>query len=469
MKNLGRGVLIAAPMLAIAVGAFVLLRQLGEGLSPAPALEPVATRLPKAGSDTLLHVLLALVVVIAAARALGALFRWLKQPPVVGEVLAGIMLGPSLLGHLAPGVSAYILPPPVAPYLGVIAQVGVILYMFLVGLHLDTGLLRERSHTALAVSNVSIVVPFVLGAGLSLWLYPRHAQPGIGFTPFALFIGVAMSVTAFPVLARILTDRKMQHSRLGALALACAAVDDVSAWCLLAFVVGVVESEPGRVLVTIGLTAAYLVFVLFVLRPAARRFVQWHAAQGQTSATTVAIVTGALLLSALATEAIGIHAIFGAFLIGAVVPHDSALAKDLQAKLEDLVVVMLLPAFFAFTGLRTQIGLVHGAEQWLAVGLVLACAFLGKLGGTLAAARVTGVGWRDAFALGTLMNTRGLMELIVLNVGLDLGVLGPTLFAIMVLMAVTTTVATGPLLSAIHADAAATPAAQGTSSSATSG
>jgi Kef-type K+ transport system membrane component KefB len=397
----------------------------------------------------LLHVLLALVVVIAVSRALGSVFRWLRQPPVVGEVIAGILLGPSLLGRIAPEVSGYVLPPAVAPYLGVIAQVGVILYMFLVGLHLDLKVARERGHTAIAVSTASIVVPFVGGAALSLWLYPRLGQAGIGFTPFALFIGVAMSVTAFPVLARILTDRQMHKGRLGSLALACAAVGDVSAWCLLAFLVGVVKSRADRALLTVALTAAYLVVVFVVVRPLAKRLVAWHEKQGRTTATTIAIVTGALLLSALATEAIGIHAIFGAFLVGAVVPHESSLAKDLQSKLEDVVVVMLLPAFFAFTGLRTQIGLVQGGEQWLAVGLVLACAFIGKMGGTLAAARATGQGWRDSLVLGALMNTRGLIELIVLNVGLDLGVLGPTLFAIMVLMAVATTVATGPLLNLI--------------------
>ncbi|MFT3842306.1 MAG: cation:proton antiporter [Myxococcaceae bacterium] len=449
MKPAARALATVVPLLVLAVAGFMLIRQLSAGLE-APAVPDAAPHGPQsAGSDTLLHVLLALVVVIAVSRALGAVFRWLKQPPVVGEVIAGIMLGPSLLGRVAPSVSAHVLPPAVAPYLGVIAQVGVLLYMFLVGLHLDLKVVRERGHTALAVSNASIVVPFIGGAGLSLWLYPRMGQSGISFTAFALFIGVAMSVTAFPVLARILTDRQMHKTRLGSLALACAAVDDVSAWCLLAFLVGVVKASADRALVTIGLTAVYLCAVFFVLRPLAKRFVAWHEKQGKTSATAIAIVTGALLLSALATEAIGIHAIFGAFLVGAVVPHDSALAKDLQAKLEDVVVVMLLPAFFAFTGLRTQVGLVHGAEHWLALGLVLLCAFVGKMGGTLVAARATGQGWRDSLALGALMNTRGLMELIVLNVGLDLGVLGPTLFAIMVLMAVLTTVATGPLLNLI--------------------
>jgi Kef-type K+ transport system membrane component KefB len=443
MKRL---LVMLGPLLALAVGGFLLIGRLSSGLV-APSVSEAAPNVPQAaGSDTLLHVLLALVVVIIVSRALGTVFRWLKQPPVVGEVIAGIMLGPSLLGRVAPQVSGYVLPPAVAPYLGVIAQVGVLLYMFLVGLHLDLKVVRERGHVALAVSNASIVVPFIGGAALSLWLYPRMGQPGISFDAFALFIGVAMSVTAFPVLARILTDRQMHKTRLGSLALVCAAIGDVSAWCLLAFLVGVVKATADRALLTVGLTAVYLCGVFFVLRPLARRFVAWHERQGKTSATTIAVVTGALLLSALATEAIGIHAIFGAFLVGAVVPHDSALAKDLQSKLEDVVVVMLLPAFFAFTGLRTQIGLVQGGEQWLALGLVLLCASAGKIGGTMVAARASGQSLHDSFALGALMNTRGLMELIVLNVGLDLGVLGPTLFAIMVLMAVLTTVATGPLL-----------------------
>ena len=435
-------------MLVGAVGVFWLIRDYGAGLTAPDPAGPsnFGVKPPKAAADALLHVLVALIVVIVAARLLGAVFRRLQQPAVIGEVVAGIMLGPSLLGRIAPEVSAYVLPPTVAPFLGVLSQVGVILYMFLVGLELNTTLLKTRTHASIAVSHASIVTPFLLGAALALYLYPRLSSSDVPFTVFALFMGVSMSVTAFPVLARILTDRKMQRSRMGTIALACAAVDDVTAWCLLAFVVSIAKAEPGRVLITVGLTGAYMVIMLVAVRPAVTWFVRWHDKRDEMHQSTMAIVFVGLLLSALATELIGIHALFGAFLLGAMVPQDSALARDVMAKLEDIVVVLLLPAFFAFTGMRTQIGLVSGWDQWLLCGAIILCASIGKFGGSTVAARLTGLGWRQASALGVLMNTRGLMALIVLNVGLDLGVLSPTLFAMLVIMALVTTFATTPLV-----------------------
>ena len=443
-----RTVLAYAAMVGGAVAVFLWIRSYGLGLSApeAAGASNFGVKTPKAASDTLLHVLIALVVVIVAARALGAVFKKLHQPAVIGEVVAGIMLGPSLLGRVSPELSAQLLPPTVAPFLGVLAQVGVILYMFLVGLELNTALLRTRTHASIAVSHASIVTPFLLGALLAIYLYPRLSSSDVPFTVFALFMGVSMSVTAFPVLARILTDRKMQRSRMGAIALACAAVDDVTAWCLLAFVVSITKAQPGHVFITVGLTAAYLLVMLIVVRPGVAWFVRWHDRRGELRQSTMAIVFVGLLLSALTTELIGIHALFGAFLLGAMVPQDSALARDVMQKLEDIVVVLLLPAFFAFTGMRTQIGLVSGLDQWLVCGLILLCASVGKFGGSAIAARLTGLGWRQSAALGVLMNTRGLMELIVLNVGLDLGVLSPTLFAMLVIMALVTTFATTPVL-----------------------
>ncbi len=331
-----------------------------------------------------------------------------------------------------------------------IAQVGVILYMFLVGLELDTGLLRHRAHASVAVSHASIIAPFLLGSALALWLHPSFAPAGVPFTVFALFMGVSLSVTAFPVLARILTDRGMQGTRMGSIALACAAVDDVTAWCLLAFLVSVVQAEPGRVLVTVGLTAAFIVAMLVLVRPAVRHLALLRDSQRALSQITFTVVCVGLLLSALATESIGIHALFGAFLLGALVPHDSALARDVRTRVEDLVLVLLLPAFFAFTGIRTQIGLVHGGGDWLLCAVIIGVASLGKFGGSAVAARLTGLGWRQAASLGILMNTRGLMELIVLNLGLDLGVLSPKLFAMLVLMALVTTFATTPILHALR-------------------
>ena len=401
-----------------------------------------------AGSHTnvLLHVLLAMVVIIAASRVLGAVFKYLQQPPVIGEVIAGIMLGPSLLGALAPGVSEYLLPKTVAPLLGIIAQVGVVLFMFLIGLELDTSLLRKKTHATVAISHASIIAPFLLGSTAALWLYPKLSSRDVPFSVFALFMGVSMSVTAFPVLARILTDRGMSKSRLGVIAISCAAVDDVTAWCLLAFVVSVAQARLDGALLTIALTFAYLALMLLVVRPLLARLVRRQEILRNVSQGTTALLLVGLLLSALVTEYIGIHALFGAFLLGAIIPHESLLAKSITHKLEDLVVVLFLPAFFAFTGMRTQIGLISGLDQWLVCGVIIVLACLGKFGGSAIAARLTGLDWRDSASIGVLMNTRGLMELIVLNIGLDLKVLSPTLFAMMVIMALVTTFATTPVL-----------------------
>jgi Kef-type K+ transport system membrane component KefB len=282
-----------------------------------------------------------------------------------------------------------------------------------------------------------------------LYLYPRLSHSGVPFTSFALFMGVAMSITAFPVLARILTDRGIQKTQLGVVALGCAATDDVTAWCLLAFVVGVAQAKIGGAFAVLGLTLAYIAVMFLVVRPAATRFFARYTAEDDLTPNLVALVFAALLISALITEYIGIHAVFGAFLLGAIIPHDSPVARALTGKLEDLVTILLLPAFFAFTGMRTEIGLVSGYEQWLVCGLIILVATAGKFGGTLVAGRLTGLAWRDATALGLLMNTRGLMELIVLNIGLDLNVISPTLFAMMVVMALVTTMAASPLLALV--------------------
>jgi Kef-type K+ transport systems, membrane components len=452
MKN-SRVILFYAASFAAAVGIFLLIRFAGLRISPLLTAQPqsIPATSPRAETPAvLLHVLLALVVIVIAARTLGAVFRWFRQPQVMGEVVAGLLLGPSFLGWLAPQLSSQLLPPGIAPFLAVIAQVGVILFMFLVGLELDTNLLRQRTRATVAISHTSMVVPFLLGAGLALWLYPRFAGGGTSFTAFALFMGVAMSVTAFPVLARILTDTKMQTSRMGVLALTCAAVDDVTAWCLLGLVVGVARAQPGHVLLTVAAAIAFILFVLLIARRGALWLVRRQTSQGTTTQPIFAIVCVSLLLSALLTERIGIHALFGAFLLGAIVPHDSHLARDIREKCEDLVVVLFLPVFFAFTGMRTQIGLLKEPADWLVCIVIVLIASLGKFGGGFFAARMTGSDRREAASLGILMNTRGLMELVVLNVGLDLGVLSPTLFAMFVLMAVVTTLATSPILQALR-------------------
>lgn len=434
-------------LLIAAVGAFLLIRSYGEGLTAPPAAEADAFSAATAKkADVLLHLLIALVAVVITGQVLARLFVYIGQPPVIGEVVGGILLGPSLLGT---EVSSWILPQSVAPMLGVVAQLGVILYMFLVGLELNAGLLKHRAHATVATSHASILIPFVLGAGLSLWLYPRLSSSDVPFTSFALFLGVAMSITAFPVLARILTDRRMSRTELGVIALSCAATDDVTAWCLLAFVVGVAKAQVGAALwVTIG-TIIYIGFMFLVIRPLLGRLVA-RARTGQSTRESDVLVFIALLLSAITTEAVGIHAIFGAFLLGAIIPHDSVIAQKFTRHLHHVVTILLLPAFFAFTGMRTRIDLVSGTNHWLICGLIILVATVGKFGGTLVAARLTGLRWRDATVLGTLMNTRGLMELIVLNIGLDMKVISPTLFAMMVLMAIATTMATSPVLKLLN-------------------
>ena len=434
-------------MIGGTIALFLLIRSVGATLTaPAPPAAAGPVGAAPASSDVLLHVLLALVVVILAARLCGALCKLIHQPPVIGEVISGILLGPSLLGRISPEAARFLLPPSAAPFLSIIAQVGVILFMFLVGLELDTAKLKHRTHATIAISHASILVPFLLGATLALWFYPKLSTSDVPFTVFALFLGVSLSVTAFPVLARILTDRGLQKTRMGIMALTCAAVDDVTAWCLLAFLVAVANAKAAGAAATFGLTALYLTLMLTVARPLIARAVRAQEIRKAVSQTATAVVVVGLLLSALATEVAGIHAIFGAFLLGAIIPHDSLLARDLTHKLEDLVVILFLPAYFAFTGMRTQIGLVHGVDQWLLCGVILAAASLGKFGGSFVAGRITGLGNREAASLGILMNTRGLMELIVLNLGLDLHILSPTLFAMLVLMAIITTLATTPIL-----------------------
>jgi Kef-type K+ transport system membrane component KefB len=438
-------------MIAAAGGAFGLVCLLGAGLSAPSAPAPVpGAPAPPAPPAHLADVLLALVVVIIAARAVGALFRRLGQPPVIGEVVAGIVLGPSLLGRAAPAVSAAVFPAAVLPMLGLLSQLGVILFMFLVGLQLDAARLRGRRHEVIAISHASIVVPFVLGAALALVLYPRVAVAGVPFPTFALFIGVALSITAFPVLARILRDRRIDRTPLGVLAISCAAVDDVTAWCLLALLVGIARQHPAAALLTAGLAVVYVLFMLAVVRPALSRLAERAQRADGTPRGAVALVLVGVVASALATEANGIHALFGAFFLGALIPRESRLAQDLAGRLEDVVLVLFLPAFFAVTGLRTEFGLVRGAEAWLLCLAVLAAACAGKIGGAFMAARWTGLPRREAAALGALMNTRGLMELIVLNVGLDLKLISPTLFAMMVFMALFTTLSTAPLLALLR-------------------
>lgn len=433
-------------MLAAGVGLFFLIRAIGSGLTaPPPAEAPRFGSGGAAHGGSLLPLLVSLLTIIVASRLVGALFKYLHQPPVVGEVLAGILLGPSLLGKAAPAAMAFLFPASVIPLLGTIAQIGVLLFMFVIGLELNTGLLRQETHSTLAISHASIVLPFLLGTGLSLWLYPQFSTSDVPFVAFSLFIGISMSITAFPVLARILKDRNLQQTDLGVVAMTCAAIDDVTAWCLLALVVGVAQAKLAAAGWTTLLTLLYIAGMFVVVRPLAQRFADWYERENAPAQGVMAAVCVVLLLSSLATEFIGVHTLFGAFLIGAIIPHDSKLAEDLLSRLHDVVVVMFLPAFFAFSGLRTSIGLI-GPEHWWVCGVIILVACAGKFGGSTLAARLTGMSWHRASAIGILMNTRGLIQLIVLNIGLELGVISPRLFAILVIMALVTTFATTPVL-----------------------
>jgi len=389
-----------------------------------------------------------IVVVLLAARLVGRLMRRLGQPQVVGEMVAGILLGPSLFGALAPGAWATLFPPASLGFLNTLSQLGLILFMFLVGLELDTRSLQSRGKAALVISWSSIAAPFGLATLLAPFLYTSLAPAGVGFTGFALFLGAAMSVTAFPVLARILEERHLMRTPLGAIAIACAAVDDVSAWLILAVVVSIVRAgESASYLVTFGGTLAYVAFMLTAGAAFLSRFGRKVSETGTIAQGQLAAVIVAVFVSAGITELLGIHALFGAFLAGAVMPRDDKFRHALASRFEDLLVAFLLPLFFAFTGLRTQLGLVAAdASQLWALALIMLVAVGGKFGGTAVAARLTGMSWRSGAVLGALMNTRGLMELVILNIGLDIGVISPALFAMMVFMAITTTLMTTPVV-----------------------
>lgn len=443
-----RTILSYLAMIGATVGIFMWIRTHGEALPIPPNPEDGVGSIQTQHGDALATVLLALAAICFLARLLGGLVRrFLKQPPVIGEILAGLMLGPSLLGAISPQAYEYLLPATAAPFLGILAKVGVVLFMFLIGLELDPKLLRGNSHATIAVSHASIVVPFLLGSSFALWIYTEHATSNVSFTVFALFLGVSMSVTAFPVLARILSDRGATQTPLGATALACAAVDDVTAWSLLAVIVGFANAQMERAWSTLLYVVLYVVVMLVIVRPVLRRLIAREEAISEIPRRTALAVTFVLLLlSAWATESIGIHALFGAFLFGALIPHDGRLAEQLKTSLGDVVLVLLLPAFFAYTGMRTSVGLLDSASDWWLCAAVIGVATLGKFGGAFSAAKLMGLPTREASALGILMNTRGLMELIVLNLGLDLGILTPRLFATMVIMALVTTFMTAPIL-----------------------
>jgi Kef-type K+ transport system membrane component KefB/nucleotide-binding universal stress UspA family protein len=396
-------------------------------------------------------ILIELLVVIGLSRLMGIAFERIKQPLVIGEIVAGIMLGPSLLGWLAPQAKAVLFPAEALPSLGVLAQIGLIFFMFLIGLELNPKYLRGNLDIAVLISHVSILVPFSLGSLLAILLYPLVSNGDVSFTAFALFLGAAMSITAFPVLARIITENNLQHSRLGTLALTCAAVDDVTAWCVLALAIAVTRTNSmAGAIPTIFYSLLYIGVMVTFGQKFLKNLSKYYDRTGKLPQFLVAVIYMAVVASALITETIGIHFIFGAFLLGAVMPKNAGLTRELAEKTEDFVLVFLLPLFFAYSGLKTEVGLLNSPDKWLLCLAVIGVAIMGKYVGTYCAARISGLDNRESAALGWLMNTRGLTELIVLNIGLELKVISPLLFTMLVIMALVTTFMTSPLLEWIY-------------------
>ena len=452
--------------LLVVAAAIIGLIQAGASL-PAPAGRPAVAPVKATASsadasalDTawstvsanfdhpLSHLFVQLLVIIGASRLMGKLFARMGQPAVVGEMAAGILLGPSLFGLLAPGAFEFVFPDDSLGALKLLSQIGVCLFMFAVGMDLDVRHVRSKAQTAVLVSHVSIVFPYLLGVILAWFLYSHLAAAGASFTAFALFMGISMSITAFPVLARILQERNMSKTYLGSTAITCAAVDDVTAWSILAFVVAIARSTSiGGAGMNLLLVGVFIAIMIWGVRLALPRFLGQHRLEREEpSSGTLATIVCVVVAAALCTEVIGIHALFGSFLAGAIMPEIAGFRHKISVRVENFSSVLLLPLFFAFTGLRTQIGLLNDLEGWLLCLLIILVATVGKLGGSAVTARFTGMNWSDSLQLGALMNTRGLMELIALNIGYDMGILSPRIFTMLVIMALVTTMLTGPLL-----------------------
>lgn len=390
-----------------------------------------------------------IIIIMIATRFFGLVATKILLPIVVGEIAAGILLGPSFLGSLFPNFSAELFPAASLGNLSMISQIGLIFFMFVIGMELDWESLKNQTKASVVISHSSIVFPFFLGVATALFLYDTLAPKNTSFIPFALFMGIAMSITAFPVLARIVKERKICNTSYGAMALTCAAADDATAWYILAVIIAIASSTSFIAsAMSLGLIVGYMLTMIYVLKP----FLSWlgnkYKGEQKLDMGLVSVILTILLISSLATEAIGIHALFGAFIAGAIMPSnkESNLRELLSPKLEYVSILVLLPLFFALTGLRTQIGLMETSYHWMICILIITVAVVGKLFGAAISSKFMGFSWKDSFKIGALMNTRGLMELIVLNIGFELGIIGAELFAIFVIMALVTTAMTGPLL-----------------------
>ena len=442
------GTQLPSPVSRLPNGSVAVATPNSTAVSGSSFFAAVQSGLRQNATNPLSRLFLQLFIIIGASGVVAWLFTRCGQTAVIGEMVAGILLGPSLFGLLAPNAFQFIFAPSSLEALRLLSQIGVCLFLFTVGMELDVSEVRHKAQTAVVVSHSSIVIPYFLGVALALFLYSQLAQPGASFLAFALFMGISMSITAFPVLVRILQDRGIFKTSLGSTATACAAVDDVTAWCVLAFVVAIARATSlGGAAFNLGLVLVFIALMLFVIKPKLPTWLGYQALErSNPSKSVLAVIFIVVIVSALTTELIGIHALFGAFLAGIVMPAAAGFRDKLVIRVENLSAVLLLPVFFAFTGLRTQVGLLTDAQDWLICLIIIAVATAGKLGGSAVAARLTGMNWRESLQLGALMNTRGLMELIALNIGYDMGILSQRIFTMLVIMALVTTVMTGPLV-----------------------
>lgn len=391
-----------------------------------------------------------IITIVLVARVFGWICKKIGQPSVIGEIIAGIALGPSFVGAYLPEFSAALFPEYSLGNLSFLSQIGLILFMFVIGMELDLKVLKNKAHDAVLISHASIIIPFALGMTLAYYIFTSFAPSGVEFLSFGLFLGISMSITAFPVLARIVQERGLQKTRLGTIVITCAAADDITAWCLLAAVIAIVQAGSFMSsLYIIALAIIYVIVMMTLVKPFLSRVAKYQNTNKLFSKGTVAIFLLTLIISSYCTEVIGIHALFGAFMTGAVMPDNMKIRDIFIEKVEDIAVILFLPLFFVYTGLRTEIGLLNEPYLWKVTGVIILVATVGKFVGSAITAKFVGISWKDSLTIGALMNTRGLMELIVLNIGFDLGVLTGEVFAMMVIMALATTFMTGPLLDLI--------------------
>ena len=400
--------------------------------------------------SVLLTVLVQLIVIMAAARIFGAIFhRYLGQPQVCGEIAAGLILGPSLFGRFFPNLFEQVFRPSVGPIFTVLSQLGLILLMFLIGLEFDFGHLRSHGHVAVSISLAGILLPFALGLAVAHVLHP-HVGQNINKLGFSLFMATALSITALPILGRMLVEFNLNRTRLGSLTITAAAADDATGWIILALVSAIVRSKfnPVATMTMVAEALAYALFVILAGRPLLRRWTArtLRTGAGELSLSALAFLLILILTSAVITNIIGLFSIFGAFIVGAILYDQHEFREAVMRRLRDFVTVFFLPVFFTYTGLRTDIGTMRGGLMWALCGLVLAAAIAGKIGGCTTVARLNGLSWKEAWSVGVLMNTRALMELIAVNLGHDMGVIPKSVFFMLVLMAVVTTYMTSPLI-----------------------